>query len=237
MIDFKYPRQLLLDLNLGYSQTFENFIVGGNSTLCSVLKKMHPFEYGYDYSVCCWSPASSGKSHLMRAYCAYWQEQGVMVNYLSGGNLLLDNLKLDSNQLSVIVFDDIHIYLGDKQKEEELLYLLINCYERDIPFVCSSNSHPSKMSFALDDLATRFSAFYSFKLEHLQDMELHNFIQTEGHRLGLTLGKEQIDIIIDKHPTDMHTIVSLMKELSQQINQGELITGQDIERASAILCH
>ncbi len=237
MISFKYPRQLLLDLNLGYSQTFDNFIVGANSALCGVLKKMHPFEYGYDHSVCCWSATSSGKSHLMRAYCAYWQELGVTVNYLSGGNLLLDNLQLNSTQLSVVVFDDIHLFLGDQRKEEELLYLLLNCYERDIPFVCSANTHPSKINFALNDLATRLGAFYSFKVEALQDQELSNFIHAEASRLGLPIETAQVDLIKHKHPQDMNMIVCLMRELSQQTTPGELITGKDIDRVSYILQH
>lgn len=241
----RYPRQLLLDLNLGYSQTFGNFIVGKNKLLCDTLLMLHPFEYGYDYSLCCWSETSNGKSHLMRAYCAYWQELGITVNYLSGGNLTLDKIDINSNQLAVMVFDDIHHSVGNQEKEEDILHLLLSCYEKDIPFVCSSLDHPSKLNFAMNDLATRLGAFYSFEVEPLMGEDLAKFIGIEANRLGLNLDTEQIDIISSRSNEkgamkgDMKIVASLLKKLAHKNrnSQGRLLTAEDIELASASLHH
>ena len=237
-----YPRQLLLDLNLGYRQTFDNFIVGANESLCQKLQEMHPLEYGYDDSLCCWSEFSNGKSHLLRAYCAYWQEFGVRVNYLSGGNLVLDDLNMESNQLMIVVFDDAHHSLGNRREEESLLYLLLQCYERDIPFVCSSNNHPSKLNFSMPDLATRFGAFYSFNLEGLQGDQLNYFIDAEARRRGVKLEPEHpglISSVINSNNSssmDMKMIVNLMKKLAAK-KSGEVLSIADIERASTSLHH
>ena len=238
MSAIKYPRQLLLDLNLGYSQTFDNFITGNNQELCNMLQSLHPYEYGYDNSIYCWSVGGSGKSHLLRAYCAYWQEQGMTANYISGGNLLLDDINFTSNKLSVMVFDDIQTVLGSKDKEEYLLSLLLKCYEENIPFLCSANSPPSEINCALNDLATRLATFYVFKVEPLNHKHLKEFIYLEADRLGLSLNPELIEkIYSSQEQVDMKLIAKLIQKLATKEEQNGLLSAEDISSTSELLRH
>lgn len=238
MIEFKYPRQLLLDLNLGYTQTFDNFITGSNQELCDMLQSLHPFNYGYENSIYCWSDNGNGKSHLLRAYCAYWQEQGISVNYISCGNMALDEVGIIPNQFSVMVFDDIQTVVGNREREDGLLSMLIQCYERDIPLLCSSNSPPAEFGCILNDIATRLASFYVFKVESLNHTDLKKFIGMEANRCGLALSSKLIEKIYSSHkPLDMKLITDMMKKLALRKEQNGLLSMADINTISGMMHH
>ena len=189
-----YPRQLLLNLDTQQDQTFANFIVGRNQHLHELMKACNPLYHGYGNSIYYWSPLHSGKTHLLRAYCFYWQQQGLHVNYInceSGPGLNPDILA--SNVATATTIDHIQAMLGDPKYEEDLLFFLKTCEEADHTLIISGDRAP----LALDskELATRLMSFYVFQLHPPSGDALREFVRYEAKKLGLGLDRETEDVL------------------------------------------
>ena len=227
----KYPRQLLLDLGLNYPQTFANFIVGGNSSVCKALIELDPFDLGYENSVCCWSETSSGKSHLLAAYCAWWQDRGIPIHYINHMNFE----ELNVERVAAIAFDDLQNFLMIPGQEENLLRLLLQCYEQDVPIICSANKHPTKLDFTLDDLATRFASFFCFKVLPLKGQDLLQFAHQEAEALGLSIKPKELKLACAKSVSDIKKLGLLLRKLADSKDQ--VFNPQKIDEVYSRLSH
>ena len=211
----KYPRQLLLDLDVKSRQTFRNFIAGRNRLLIDFLQSMHPLEQNYSNSVYCWAEESCGKSHLLRAYCAYWQEEGVLSYYFNGENLPSRDHLESYSPMMVVAFDNVQALMGNAQREEDLLFLLQRCHDEDVPLLLSANKPPQVLHCALEDLATRLASFFVFRVKPLDAESTQEFVVTEAKKLGLSLSERiQKQIHQSYAQGDMKILSQLLRRLA-----------------------
>lgn len=229
----KFPRQLLLDFEANIPQTFSTYIAGNNCPLVSLMQSLHPFEQGYDHSIYCWAEEGCGKSHLLRAYCAYWQQEGVRPLYFNGKQPLSSNLM--DNHPAVLVFDNVHNFLGNQEQEEELLYLLRRAYDADIPLLLSATKPPRDLHCISDDLITRLTSFYVFHIHALDDDRLKEFIVMQAQKLGLNLSA-QVSAQLQSYSIngDMKFLTRLLHRLARST---KALSGEEIEREWRLLSH
>ena len=209
-----YPRQLLLDLDTQQDQTFGNFIVGRNQHLYTLMQACNPLYHGYANSIYCWSPLRSGKTHLLRAYCFNWQQQGLHVNYInceSGQGL--DAKLLSSNMAVATTIDHIQATIEDPNHEEDVLFFLKTCQEVDHTLIISGDRAPAQLRS--EELATRLMAFYVFQLYPPSGDALREFVRAEAKKLGLGLDKEMEDLLFHNcAQRDLEFATKLLKRLA-----------------------
>ena len=236
MIDsVKFPKQLLLDLEATAPQTFDNFITGKNRPLVELMQSLHPFEQGYSHSIYCWAEEGCGKSHLLRAYCTHWQT--VKPFYFNGEQLLGQALFDTNDGPTVLVFDNVHAFIGNQEREEELLYLLRKCYEEDVPLLLSADKPPQSLNCVLEDLATRLASFYVFHIHPLDEHRAMEFIADQAQKLGLAFN-DQVKERIRHHflSGDMKFLTQLLRRLALTEKQDRLSL-QELDREWQLLRH
>jgi len=227
----KFPKQLLLDIEADISQTFGNYIAGNNRPLVNLMQSLHPFEQGYDHSIYCWAEEGCGKSHLLKAYCAYWQQEGIRPLYFNGEQPLSGDL-LDSRP-AVLVFDNVHSLLGDAEREEELLYLLRRACDADIPLLLSATRPPRELYCISDDLITRLVSFYVFHIHSLDEDRLKEFITMKAEKLGLELDMP-LRAQLQGYAGDMKFLTQLLHRLA---SSPDGLSCEQIEREWQLLRH
>ena len=157
-LDFPIPPQYC---------TFDHFIASPNQTLLNTLKNVHPLHYGFRGSHLIWAANGHGKTHILRAYSAYWQKRGVLNHYQAlkihpqDIFTLVDRLPKDE---LVFILDDIDTLAGQPHHERSFYELFNRAVQCDKMLLLSASRCPHEINWTLPDIRSRL---HLLQINHL----------------------------------------------------------------------
>ena len=230
-------RQLGLQLGTEQDQTFSNFVAGTNASLCEFMRASDPLHYGYGNSMYLWAGQSSGKSHLLRAYCFYWQERGIRIDYVDAETAFGRRFALGASggRAAGLVIDNIQFVRPESAEEEELLSFLKESAELDKIVMLSGDRNPAKLNTLSDDLVSRLLSFYVFRVHPLKGNLLKDFVRLRAEKLGVHLDRDT-ETLLFRNCSERGT--KFVGELLRRLAVGyDSPTEDRIRNEITVMCH
>ena len=144
--------QLLLPIALHDDAVFENFFIGGNAHLVTLLKN---FTESFIF---CFGPTGAGRSNLLQACChAHHFFYLPLACFSSLSPSIFESLE---DQPGVCI-DDVDAVLGDRAWEEALFYFYNRAQANNVKLLMSAKLPPQQLVCVLQDLHSRLSSALS----------------------------------------------------------------------------
>lgn len=210
------PAQLPLALDFSDLNGFDNFEVGDNAELLSVLNDL----IASDSAAFCylWSDSANGKSHLLQAACRNASERGLRAMYIPLSDFvecqspaMLDGLA----NVDFLALDDIHHVAGQRDWEQALYVLLYEARNAATQVVIAGNAGVDELRLETPDLRTRLSWDGSWHVASLNDLQLSDYLQSAARRRGLEMSTDAASYIVNHHTRDMKALDGLLGRLDK----------------------
>jgi len=211
-------QQLLLQIHLDDSTTFENFYVSAENTQVVEFIQSN-YKNDADQFVYLWGSAA-GCSHLLQALCHQYENKGLSAAYIPLTNhhqfttAILSNLE----QLSLVCIDDIQQIAGSQEWENALFSLYNNLREQGGKLVVTATKGPRNLSIGLADLGSRLQWGISFQVHPLNDEDKISALQLRAKLRGFTLSDQVAEYILQRN--DRH--ISSLFEALNRLDRGSL---------------
>ena len=207
--------QIRLPLRLKDQASFENFLIGDNQQIISLLQ--HPADNSDVQVIYLHGPRGAGKSHLLQACCRAHLQSPDAPAYMS---LALEGVRpemiTDLEGPGITCLDDLDSVSGDRLWEEALLGL----YERLIPsggsLLVAASYPPSQAGFGLADLATRLAAGGVWRVKPLNEEQLPEAMQLRARLRGLELPDAVIAYLLRRVRRDPSTLFALLDQIDDE---------------------
>jgi DnaA-homolog protein len=204
--------QLTLGLELHEDTTFENYYVGNNDQLLTILQAIARGR-GEQF-VYLWGASGVGKTHLLQACCHAANQLKLSPLYLSFKNIeqlqpdVLDGLE----NLHLVCIDDVNVMAGRPAWEEAFFHLYNRMREENKRLIVAGSVPPQELGLALKDLVSRLAWGIALPVTELKDEEKMQAIMTRAKARGLPVSQSVAKFLLNRWPRDM---ASLFKALSQ----------------------
>jgi DnaA family protein len=162
-------KQLLLDIGLLDSISFENFYSAGNQQAVSCLKNLTA-DSGEQF-VYLWGGSGCGKTHLLQAACHLFANHGDTPVYvpLEQKEEFSPDVLQGLENLSLVAIDDVQAVAANGQWEEALFDLFNRVRERGSRLVVAGNASPAGLGLTLADLSSRLAWGLVYQVYPLKD--------------------------------------------------------------------
>ena len=200
-------RQLLLDWGAARPQTLENFVLGRNAELLSLLGLIARREASAldQRFVTIWGDHGAGKSHLLRALAA------------TPGALLLtpESSSRDyrwSAETTLYLIDD-----GDQlapHRQQAAFSLFNQVRESGGAMVATTGKPPAQLSLR-DDLRTRLGWGLVYQVHGLSDEEKIDALSKSAHARGLSLSPGVLPYLLTHFRRDMQSLSAMLDALDR----------------------
>jgi DnaA-homolog protein len=205
--------QLTFEITGNHLCDFANFETGANAELVARLKLLAAGSGGQGTWL--WGEAGSGRSHLLQAVCAQAAEVERPAFYLPLAQLPGQPMITEGLAGGVIALDDIDCWLGDKELEAALVGLYQLQLESDGVLVIASARPAASVEFAVPDLASRFRALSSYRVQPLDDAGLTRVLQASARRRGLVLNDATADFWLTRSRRSLPLLLAELDQLDQ----------------------
>jgi DnaA family protein len=207
------PAQLTIPLEVTAPCDFAGFETGSNGELLARLRTLalRPEPGG----LWIWGGAGSGRSHLLQALCREAGERGYRAAYLPLQRLPSAAGVLEGLDADVLTLDDVELWLGDAELEATLVGVYQRQLEQSAPLVVSATVPAGRVRFALDDLASRFRALSSYRLEPLDDDALRHALAVHARRRGLILSAPTLDFWLTRSRRCLPVLLAELETLDR----------------------
>jgi len=198
--------QLAFQLKTAPPPSLDNFVVGQNRELLSTIGKflLGREEVRFMYL---WGLEGSGKTHLLRAVGAAWQDSGKQTSY----GLSLDHSDPLDDQLCVCV-DGVDRLDGDEQIEFFNVYNEI----RDCGGRMFVNGRQPLSGLSLrPDVLTRLGWGLVYQIFPLDDIQKKEAMVEYAKLRGFDISPEVIAFVLARHPRDLTSLVALLDGLDR----------------------
>jgi DnaA family protein len=195
-------QQLLLALREPPSPTLDNFVPGGNAAALAALR-----AFGDDpglMSLYLWGGQGSGRSHLLRAWCA-----------ARGGSYADARAHPDLDGLApapVLAVDNCEA-LGEAG--QIALFNLYNQARESGGFVLTSGPLPAPQLELRSDLQSRLAWGLSLEVALLTDAEKRAALQSHAQARDMRLPDELVSYMLTHVRRDMPTLMHMIDALDQ----------------------
>ena len=200
-MDRRTARQVPLALTLRERFTLDHFLVGENAELlASVCRPVGGF-----YCAWVWGRRGAGKSHLLQA-----------VSHEIGGAFVPATEIPTADGYEVfdrILIDDIHAWIGDQPAEEALMRLYNNRLDRGLVLVSTARKPPTRLCFALPDLASRLRSATCFEIAPPSDEEAGTVLRRIAQDRGLELDPSVVSFLLRRTGRDLSNLLSLLETI------------------------
>jgi DnaA-homolog protein len=204
--------QLPLGVRLRAAATFEQFHVGPNAQVVSLLEARA--LRGGGAPLWLWGAHGSGRTHLLQAVCARATTAGLRSGYLPLAEAWPQpDMLIGLEQLDVICLDDVDRVSHDREWAGRLFTLYNACHERGRSLVFAASGPPAGVEVALGDLASRFGAAIVFQLRALDDAEQADALQRRARALGIELPDETLLYLQRRLPRDLPSLCEALDRL------------------------
>lgn len=200
------PQQLPLRVILRDDARFDNFYVGDNTQLFTLLQT---FSESFIYF---FGPTASGRTHLLQAVCHRHHFFYLPLSqYKTFSPRVLEALE---EQIGVTI-DDIDAVMGNREWEEALFCFYNRACERKTKLVISGNTSPLQLNCFFSDLKSRLSSTLIFSLLPLSDEQKSKALQYRAKLRGLSLTDEVTRYLVHHYSRDMHDLLEMLERLDQ----------------------
>lgn len=205
-------QQLPLSVQLRETTSFENFFFGPNTETRSALSNLAAGHGAFLYG----APAS-GKTHLLQALARQTHARGRHCAYLSLASLAEQGpAALEGFEaLPVLCLDDIDAVSNKPDWSLALLRLLDQLRARNASIALAAIAPPDRLTIALPDLRTRFSALAVHGLKPLSDEDRSSLLQQRALGRGLELGEDVARWLLTQLARDTATLLAALDTLDR----------------------
>jgi DnaA family protein len=194
--------QLLLDITPDWWPTFDNFVVGGNRELLSVLHEALS-EGVCERCIYVWGPDGSGKSHLLQACVSFAQNMQRNAIYAQG---------VVPEAAEMVAVDDVDL-LGDAAQIE-----LFNLYNEIREFggmlLVSGKQSPLHLKVRAD-LRTRLGWGLVYLVQGLSDEEKLLALMQHAKGRGFALAPEIAHYLLRHGRRDLPSLLAVLDALDE----------------------
>src|SRR3990167_312879 len=207
--------QLPLKLNLRDDAIFDNFFIGANLQLMTILKNFIACQS--EQFIYCYGESGAGRTHLLQACCHAMSENNQTVFYLPllhHADFSPEIFEALENQDCVFI-DDVNAIAGNRLWEEALFYFYNRARENHVSLLVSANLLPKQLNFLLPDLQSRLTWGLTVEIKNLSDEEKIKTLQMRAQLLGFDLSDEVGRYLIHHYTRDMRNLISVLERLDQ----------------------
>ena len=204
--------QLGLKLELADPAVFASFLEGPNQAACRHLRALVTGRSSG--AVWLWGPTAVGKTHLLQASSVASDEQGCRSVFLPLREPgLAPDLLVGLGSWDLVCLDDVDRVAGDTHWERALFGVVEELMSRGGQLVIATRSPPRSVGLGLADLASRLRAATVFRLQSLDDQQLHAALVLRAGLRGLELPSATGDYLLRRFPRDMRALFGLLDRL------------------------
>ncbi len=205
--------QLPLGIGLRDEASFENFVVTGNEQLVDSLCDNGALARIFYI----WGGSSSGKSHLLHAWCKRLSDAGLKVAFLplSQHQALSPVICEGLDRLDALCIDDINNITGIASWEEAIFHLYNRMRDAGKLILIAGNATPVGLGLNLADLVSRLNGALVMQVVKLNDEEKIKALQLRASVRGLALSDEVAQYIIRHYPRDLTVLLGLLDKLDK----------------------
>lgn len=200
-------QQLPLAVSLPVAETFATWVSGRNANAVSMLQQSQ------QSLVYLWGSSGVGKSHLLHALCAHYQQ----LVYLPLADLVgqLDAQCLRGlEQYQWVCLDDIDAVVDDPAWCLELFSLFNRVHDLGQgKLVVTAQQAPNQLTVQLADLKSRLQWGLTLHLQALDDTQKAQAIQLRAQAMGLALSDDTAQYMVQRLHRDLPTLIAALEQL------------------------
>lgn len=207
--------QRALNLKLKSDATFDNFIVGSNTLIIELIKKM---TRGIGEQSCfIWSQKGEGISHILQAAHHQANKEGVSSIYLPLYELKSFGLSIlnEIEQVSLVCLDDVDSLAGDILWEEALFHAYNRLIEKGHRLILGAHHSLVDCKFSLPDLVSRFAWGVCSKLQSMNDDEKACLLQLNASKRGFELPMDVVNYLLTRYSRDWQAQLMILERLDR----------------------
>jgi DnaA family protein len=202
-------QQLTLDIAPFPRPTLQNFVIGSNAQLLSVLRAL-PAARGGERRLCLWGGPGSGKTHLLSACAA----AAVGGKFIACGNGVNPGELVAADDPGLFAFDDAD-RLDDAGQIS--LFNLINrraMHEDSGPLLVSC-SQPPVATGLRPDLATRLAQDLVLEVVALTDADKAAALAQHAAQRGMPLTDDVVRYLLTHRSRDLPALIAVLDALDK----------------------
>ncbi len=209
--------QLTLGVSLKDEATFDNFYLGKNAEIVSVLKHMARGNDGSERITYLCSARGQGCTHLLQACCHDAHRHQLRSVYLPLAHLISLSPQVldDLESLTLVCLDDIDAIAGNAEWEEAIFHFFNRLYDAGGKMVIAAHDLPKAIPLILPDLTSRLSWGVIYQLHVLDDEEKLAALTMRAARRGMSLSEEVGRYILTHCPRHMGTLFAALDALDK----------------------
>ncbi|MFM7066058.1 MAG: DnaA regulatory inactivator Hda [Gammaproteobacteria bacterium] len=205
--------QLPLGIQLRPTAVFASFHAGRQAAAVAATRAVA--EGRSSTPVWLWGPSGTGKSHLLQAALAAWEEGGRGTSaYLPLGMSGLAPAMLEGLEAcGLVALDDVEAIAGRHAMEEALFHLWNGLTARGGRLLLAAAQPPAGAGIRLPDLASRFASSLVYQLAPPDDADLADILRLQAAGRGLVLGAEVAAFLLRRVRRDTHALARVVERL------------------------
>jgi len=202
--------QLPLAIQLPDDETFATFVRGANQELLQVLQQL---PQGLVYL---WGANGVGKSHLLHALCANIDSAVMYLPLAELHDQVQPQILQGLENYPLICLDDIDAVSCSETWCFELFALLNRVKDAGQGSIVVTAKHaPSHLEVALADVHSRLQWGLSMHVHALNDDDKVRALQLRAKALGLHLGHETAQFMVQRLGRDMRSLLECLARLDR----------------------
>jgi len=219
--------QMVLPLAHADKASFDNFWVGRNVELVTVLKKAAEIKTLSDATIdkqiiYFYGATGSGKSHLLFASIRAANNLGQLsqparlTNYLSldDERVVVEMLPL-VNTNGLVCVDNVEAWAGDRTKEGALFTLFEQIKHDSGQLVISASQPPAIAGFVINDLVSRLASGLLYPVYELNDEERFNAIKLRANQRGLKIADDAVKYLLSRSSRDTRDLFEILDHIDK----------------------
>ena len=207
--------QLVLDLKLRESYSFNNFIAGDNKLLIDLLRQMSS-AYG-EQQLVIWGDEFTGKSHLLQAVCQAAAAEKLTTTYLPLKQIIQCSVEAleGLEKIDIVCVDDVQMVSQKPDWQKNIFDLINRMREAGKRLVFASSLPPNEMDISLEDLRSRLNWGPVIKIKPLTDEQKQQALQLRAESRGFELPDNVASYILNNFSRDMPGLFEKLEQLDQ----------------------
>ena len=196
-------KQLVLDIALPASPSFDNFVVGRNAELVQQLRAIADGSAAHK-SLYVWGEQGSGRTHLLKAAVEDCKSPAL---YIKGGEDIIEDPRA-----RLVVIDDVESLNDATQIAAFHLYNRLR--EEGGAFIASGSVAPNKLALRAD-LQTRLTWGLVYNITRLTDEEKIAALHHHAQQRGFELKTDVANYLLRHGNRDMPGLIAILDALDR----------------------
>ncbi|MFV8820075.1 DnaA regulatory inactivator Hda [Haliea sp. E17] len=207
--------QLPLAIQLRDEATLENFHV--LDAVAALMPQLGELSEGRgEATVYLYGAPATGKSHLLQACCHQVGQRALYLPMAEFVGFEPAAVLESAEEQSLVVVDDLHRVLGDRQWEVALFDLCNRVRAAGGRLLFAAPVAPRQLEMELEDLRSRLSWGLVYQLPTQNDLEKQAILQFRAQRRGLAMPGDVAGYIVSRAPRSLPDLLQILDRLDQQ---------------------